>query len=124
MPPPQLCDLPVDISRQVCTYLPSHSALAFLLVSRSIYQGCNDWIVWREVIRNSSNFPHRIPEAHAQDPRAWKQLVIADSKACRSGLDGVDIEEWLPHLVALNRKLKDPPSFRLEEILCFEKKIR
>lgn len=112
MPPCRLCDLPADVYRRICTHLPSQSALAFLLVGRAIYRACNDWIVWREVVRNNSNFSYGIPKIHTQDQQAWKRYVVADSKASSIHLYGAEVAEWLPQIVALNRKLKlTPHSF-------------
>jgi hypothetical protein len=68
--------------------------------------------VWREVIRNNSNFSYGIPEIHTQNRQAWKRYVVADSKACNIYLYGAEVAEWLPQIVALNRKLKlTPQSF-------------
>ncbi|KAF2647190.1 hypothetical protein K491DRAFT_784873 [Lophiostoma macrostomum CBS 122681] len=91
--------LPTEILRRIGSYMSCPSALTFLLVCRSIYQACDDWTVWRDVVRHSPHYPSLI---FADDADEWKRYVVAGTKAaCSQGdWDTKDLEEWLPQLAA------------------------
>jgi hypothetical protein len=106
MTPPKLPDPPVEIYRRICTYLPSQSALDLLLVNRFVYNACNDWTIWREVIRHNGDFVFEHRAGWMEDARSWKRYVTANSKLHTvDELNATDVAQWLPQLVAFNRKL-------------------
>ncbi|KAF2820197.1 hypothetical protein CC86DRAFT_118258 [Ophiobolus disseminans] len=100
---PWLPDIPAEIYRRICTLLPSRSALDFLLVNHFVYNACDDWTIWREVIRRNGDFVLEHLARHMGDTRAWKRYVIADSKSNTSDEPTTtDVVQWLLQLTALN----------------------
>lgn len=100
MSTPSLTRLPREILRRICGYLPCSSALTLLLVCRLLYRDCDDWTVWRDVVRRSLPHPSYVPTVPADD--GWKRYVVAGTKAARTWEPRTvkDLEEWLPQLAA------------------------
>lgn len=96
--------LPVEILRRIAGHLTAVSAFDFLLVCRNIYNACDDWIVWRDVVKASLNLSAVSPHSEEITQGMWKLFAIADMKAEQASLDD-HVTEWLPQMMALHRKL-------------------
>lgn len=83
--------------------MPCISALQFLLVCRIIYRACDDWTVWRDVLRSNTHGLARLPSTHVATKDGWKRYVIAVAKAARPAeLQATeDLMLWLPHIAIL-----------------------
>ncbi|KAF2176007.1 hypothetical protein K469DRAFT_761489 [Zopfia rhizophila CBS 207.26] len=97
-----LSHLPVEILRSISAYLPSRSALAFILVCRRIYRACNDWTVWRHIAERASSYPYGVAIAYTSNLNTWKRYVVADAQASQGRWSSDNIERWLPYIIALN----------------------
>lgn len=95
--------LSTEILRQICSNLPGSSALTFLRVCRSIHRACDDWTVWRAVIRNGGQYPGGIVSAGSGNREAWKRYVIAAVKVdqTQQHWGTKDFSRWLPQIAAL-----------------------
>jgi len=98
--------LPVEILRNIALNLPSSAALAFTLACRSIYAACDNWVTWRDLLAAQPTLAHSYRTILSSRPasRTWKRYIVADALACeRRPLDMIDVEGWLPHLIAMHR---------------------
>lgn len=132
--PPSLTSLPTEILREICGYLSISSTLTFLHVSRTIYHACNEWMLWRDLVKQSRRYPSGVPLVGSEgDADAWKRYAIAAHRAAsrRREIEAWtesecwidfkcwtdrDLETWLPQLVVLGRvnliKSQDSAQFR------------
>lgn len=98
-----LISLPKELLRQICGRLPSQAALDFILVCRCIYEACDDWTVWRDVIYRSQSYPRGVPVPGGGSNSGWKRYALADIKA--SGVfkpyELSYLRKWLPQLAAM-----------------------
>jgi F-box domain len=97
--------LPIETLRRIAGCLPPISALNFLLVCRNINKACNDWTVWRDVVKASLDFS--VFESHADEMMAkerWKRFAIAMMKADQGRHDD-HVAALLPQMMALHRRL-------------------
>lgn len=102
-----LISLPKELLRQICGRLPSQAALDFILVCRCIYEACDDWTVWRDVIYRSKSYPRGVPVSATDRRDVWKRYTIADAKA--RGFSGPwelsDLRMWLLQLATVSHSL-------------------
>ncbi|KAH5786245.1 hypothetical protein HBI88_066770 [Parastagonospora nodorum] len=93
-----LVSLPRELLRKICCELPCAAALEYLLVSRLIYQICDDWTVWRMLVKK--NFYH-VETAIEGKSDIWKRYTVAAAKATTlSNWSTQDLEMWLPQVAA------------------------
>jgi F-box domain len=102
-PKPSMNSLPPECIQRIAAFLPCSSVLQFLLVSRSIEFACDNWQVYREVIRNDPDFPDEVVSGPSETTNLYKKLVIASTTAGRDILPN-NFDKWLPQLLACHRK--------------------
>lgn len=101
--------LPVEILQRIVGYLTAISAFDFLLVCRNIYNACDDWTVWRAIVKASLDLPAGSPNSKEITKGMWKRFAVADMKADQaSHVDNVTA--WLPQMMALHRRLFHCPK--------------
>jgi hypothetical protein len=99
-----LSDLPLEILRRICTYLSPESALSFAHSCRHTYQACDDWIVWRQIVKGSARVRIEPAAAVLEQGRKGKRYTMADARVVRSGnvvCGRPPIEQCMPQLMVL-----------------------
>ena len=102
-----LSDLPLEILRRVCTNLSPEAALSFAHSCRHTYQACDDWIVWRSIVKGSARGRTDPPAAGLEQGRKEKRYTMADTKVVRltnGPCARPAIEQYMPQLMVLGCK--------------------
>jgi hypothetical protein len=99
-----LSSLPTEYLRLITSFLPFASAVQFVSASKRIRQACDDWTVWREVLKNDSDFPFEIPKHAEKTKDIYKIFGFARGKTYKSQLHN-NIQQYPAQLIAHQRKL-------------------
>ena len=103
--------LPVEIQRRIISYGPCESALALMKVNKTLYETCNDRLLFKSIIdnRNGPNTPNRYSHVLSINSpvHAWACYALADSKAATWSTDQPPDRflSWVPQLTALDCKV-------------------
>ena len=102
-----LGDLPLEVLRHICTNLSPEAALSFAHSCRNTYQACDDWIVWRSIVKGSTRVRTDLPAAELREQRGNNQDMMADEGTVRAG-PGIcgrpAVDQYLPQLLVLGCK--------------------
>jgi len=109
--------LPVEVIRHIAANGPFDSALSLLLVSRTLYNACNDWTVFKGMIEYDGNGSGWRPDLSTwvsieNTKLYWQKWAYADFIAVEASKYPENLEDdapfaaasWVPHLIAMNRK--------------------
>lgn len=99
--------LPAELQCEIILHLPSSAALAFHLTCRHIHTACENESTWKKIAAAQPTLAkaYRAGLYCRSAPGGWKRYVIADALATNQhgALSTRDLENWLPHLVSLQR---------------------
>jgi hypothetical protein len=102
-----LTRLPVEVLRAIFLQLPSSAALALVRTCRRIHAACDDPDTWRNFVAAQPTLAgaYRAVLGRRTEQGGWRRYVVADALAAsqHGALDGKDVENWLPHVIALQR---------------------
>jgi hypothetical protein len=104
---PSLPRLPAELVQRIYVALDSRSALSLSQTCHRIRDAGSDWTVIRDILHanNNPDYPSSLVLASNPPQDVWKRYVLADVRARRCHpITRNDIEQWLPHILALNRK--------------------
>jgi F-box-like len=102
-----LGELPLEILRRICSYLSPEAALSFAHSCRNTYQVCDDWIVWRVIVKGSARVRTETPAVGSGEERGNKKGAMGDANIVRAGAGScrsLAIEQYLPQLLVLGCK--------------------
>lgn len=96
--------LPTEQIRLIGSLLPCAYALQFQFASRHIWQACDDWLVWKEVLQNDRNYVYEIPVHTGTTKDIYKIVAIANGTSCRPQLQDTGPSQWVPQHMVYHRK--------------------
>lgn len=102
-----LSELPLEILRRICTELSPEAALYFAHSCRHTYHSCDDWIVWRTIVKASAPVGNKLPAAGLGRGCKEEGRKMADTSAVRAGAalqDMSAIERYIPQLMTFGCK--------------------
>ncbi|KAF1925010.1 uncharacterized protein M421DRAFT_267072 [Didymella exigua CBS 183.55] len=109
-----LSQLPLELLRRICTELSPEAALHFAHSCRQTYHSCDDWIVWRSIVksvrvrteppaavleRGCKGIEHTMANAGTVQPGAGHPSITA-------------IEQYMPQLIVLGYTMATPLDLR------------
>ena len=105
-----LADLPVEVVRRIASFSSFDSVLNLSYASRHFYKACEDWTVFRDVLKHTHPNIFRDMRGLSQKDSTWKAFASAAAKADTSSSITNDFLRWAPQMIALYRKSDDHPK--------------
>lgn len=102
-----LSDLPLEILRRICSYLSPEAALSFAHSCQHTYQVCDDWNVWRNIVKGSARVRSELSAAGPDQSCRGKRRTMADAEFGQSEIGTyrrLDVDRYLPQLLILGCK--------------------
>jgi hypothetical protein len=99
-----LSELPLEILRRISTELSPEAALEFTHSCRKTYHSCDDWIVWRTIVKATARVGTDIPVAGLERAYREEERKMADTSAIRPGAALMNlsvVERYMPQLMVL-----------------------
>lgn len=99
-----LSELPLEILRRICTELSPEAALCFAHSCSKTYHSCDDWVVWRTIVKASARVSLEFPAAGLERGCKGEGRKMAHASAVRPGaqLQNISVvERYKPQLMVL-----------------------
>jgi hypothetical protein len=102
-----LSELPLEILRRICTELSPEAALYFAHSCRQTYHSCDDWVVWRTIVKATARVGPDFPAAGLERGCKEEERKMANTDAIRPGAafrNMSAVERYMPQLMVLGCK--------------------
>lgn len=99
-----LSELPLEILRRICTELPPEAALCFAHSCRQTYHSCDDWIIWRSIVKESARVLPKPPAARVAQPCEEARHKMANAAIIGTGAEVRRmnvVEQYMSQLMVL-----------------------
>ena len=104
-----LSELPLEILRRICTNLSPEAALCFAHSCQHTYRACDDWAVWRNIVKGSARVRTEPPTKRFEESRQQNEIMTG-ANVVRPG-DGFRnmsaVKQYMSQLMVLGCKRFD-----------------
>lgn len=102
-----LSKLPLEILRRICIHLSPEAALCFAHSCQQTYHSCDDWIVWRSIVKQTPRVRTKLPGAEVEWDSEQEENTMANAGVVRSEAEIrslTAVEQYMPQLITLGCK--------------------
>lgn len=108
-----LGELPLEVLRLIRAHLTPEAALCFAHSCKATYHACDDWIIWRIIVKGSVSVT-RVSMTELWVKSTGDTIRMPDTSIARYGdefYNRTTVECFMPQLVLLSRKYRDFKAF-------------